>query len=302
VLPLAALDAWWDALRAVFPHAPSRVSAPAWTMWAESVTYTPLIASASPHYDGIHVMAASALGRSLHAVANDSALGICLGRDVVMRLGDDAVTPDLLLITPERFPQLHATYLDGPADLVIEITMPGHERDETVLRRQRYAAAAVPEYWTVDPTARSVTFLRYVDGTYQEQPLAPDSAYRPAQLPGLACVPARLWDALFHPDHSLSGDCHVVEWTAPSAPATLARPWPLAHLEDRDARPFAPTIGRQPTRITFDQYLAWCPEARFEWIGGQIVIGDWRGTRNVLGLLLMTFGLDAAVHLLPPRT
>ena len=33
-----------------------------------------------------------------------------------------------------------------------------------------------------------------------------------------------------------------------------------------------------------------------------MMIGDWRGTRNVLGLLLMTFGLDAAVSLLHPRT
>jgi hypothetical protein len=55
--------------------------------------------TAGPHYDGLHVLAASALGRSLHAALNDGALGICLGRDVVMRLGDDAVTPDLLWFT-----------------------------------------------------------------------------------------------------------------------------------------------------------------------------------------------------------
>jgi hypothetical protein len=72
--------------------------------------------------------------------------------------------------------------------------------------------------------------------------------------------------------------------------------------DEWDATPFAPVIGQHPTRITFDHYLAWCPEAKFEWIDGQTVIGDWRGTRNVLGLLLMTFGLDAAVSLLHPRT
>jgi hypothetical protein len=71
--------------------------------------------------------------------------------------------------------------------------------------------------------------------------------------------------------------------------------------DEWDATPFAPVIGQQPTRITFEQYLAWCPEAKFEWYDGQMVIGDWRGTRNVLGLLLMTFGLDAAVSLLHPR-
>ena len=63
---------------------------------------------------------------------------------------------------------------------VLEITMPGHERDETVIRGQRYAATGVPEYWIVDPTAQTMTFLRLADSIYQEQPLAPDGRYRPA--------------------------------------------------------------------------------------------------------------------------
>ncbi|MEO7911331.1 MAG: Uma2 family endonuclease [Roseiflexaceae bacterium] len=81
--------------------------------------------------------------------------------------------------------------MDGPADLVIEITMLGHERDETELRRRIYAAAGIPEYWIVDPTAQTMQFFRHVDGAYQEQPLAPDGRYQPAHIPGLTCVPAR---------------------------------------------------------------------------------------------------------------
>jgi putative restriction endonuclease len=141
----------------------------------------------------------------------------------------------------------------------------------------------IPEYWIVDPTAQTMQFLRRVDGAYQEQPLAPDGRYWPTHLPWLTCVPARLWAALFHPDYNRAGDCHVFEGVAPAVPITLPRPWKAMHRDEWDATPFAPTIGRQPTRIMLDHYLAWCPEATFEWDDGQIVIGDWRGTRNVLG-------------------
>jgi hypothetical protein len=54
VLPLVALDAWWDALRAVSPQPPARATPQAWMAWAEHVTHTPQIAPAGPSYDGFH--------------------------------------------------------------------------------------------------------------------------------------------------------------------------------------------------------------------------------------------------------
>src|SRR5207247_7140389 len=86
VLPLASLDTWWDALRAVFPHPPARATPRAWMTWAESVTHTPTIAPAGPYYDGFHAMTASELRLSLHCAAKDGVLGTSLGRDFVMRL------------------------------------------------------------------------------------------------------------------------------------------------------------------------------------------------------------------------
>src|SRR4051812_37097683 len=111
-------------------------------------------------------------------------------------------------------------------------------------------------------------FFRHVDGAYQEQPLPPDGRYQPAHLPGLTCIPARLWDALFDPEYNRAGDCHVFEGAAPAVPTPLPRPWKVIQMDAWDATPFAPAIGQQPTRITFDQYMASCPEAKFEWIDG----------------------------------
>ena len=57
-----------------------------------------------------------------------------------------------------RFP----TYWDG-ADLVIEVLSDGNRRHDEETKRQEYAAAGVPEYWMVDPEARSVRVLTLPD-------------------------------------------------------------------------------------------------------------------------------------------
>jgi hypothetical protein len=33
---------------------------------------------------------------------------------------------------------------------------------------------------------------------------------------------------------------------------------------------------------TTEQYITWCPEAKFELLDGKPYIGGWEGTRNVL--------------------
>lgn len=48
-----------------------------------------------------------------------------LGRDFVMRLGDNGFTPDLVFYKSQGLNQLFSYFLSGPADLVIEILMPG---------------------------------------------------------------------------------------------------------------------------------------------------------------------------------
>ncbi|MEO7911332.1 MAG: hypothetical protein ABIV47_16935 [Roseiflexaceae bacterium] len=108
VVPLVSLDAWWNALRAVFPEPPARATPQAWIAWAAQVTHTPQVTPAGPFYDGFQTMTASELSLSLYCAERDGALGMSLGRDFVMRLGDDGVTPDLLFITPERFQHVHS--------------------------------------------------------------------------------------------------------------------------------------------------------------------------------------------------
>lgn len=56
---------------------------------------------------------------------NSAVGGQSLGRDFVMRLGNDGFTPDLLFFKSQSLNQLHEAFLSGPAELVVEIMMPG---------------------------------------------------------------------------------------------------------------------------------------------------------------------------------
>lgn len=223
--------------------------------------------------------------------------GECMGRDFVMRLGDNGFTPDLLFFTSTDRNQLFSWYLGGPAELVVEILHSGYENADRVVKQDYYAAAGVPEYWIFDPQAQQVDFRRWQNGSYQQQFLDSDGCYRPSSIPGLAFCPTPLWR---EEDWERSGrerEMFILE--APQ------QPYQKIHSTDDGlgwgCLPFVPTLQLEPAPITFEQYICWCPEAKFEFADGKIQIGGDMGIRNLIGLLLMTFGLANAVKVLPPQ-
>src|SRR5258708_35842505 len=72
---------------------------------------------------------------------------------VPMYLGDDrpAREPDLLVILSEHLEHIKATYLDGIADIVVEIVSPESDERDHGAKFVEYEAAGVPEYWLIDP-------------------------------------------------------------------------------------------------------------------------------------------------------
>jgi Uma2 family endonuclease len=66
--------------------------------------------------------------------------------------------PDLMFVSRENLYRLKPTYLDGVADLVIEIVSPesvGRDRGEKFVE---YESAGVREYWIIDPQRRQAEF------------------------------------------------------------------------------------------------------------------------------------------------
>ncbi|NHC36886.1 Uma2 family endonuclease [Scytonema millei] len=221
--------------------------------------------------------------------------GECMGRDFVMRLGDNGFTPDLLFFTSTDRNQLYSWYLGGPAELVVEVLHSGYEDVDRIVKRDYYAAAGVPEYWIFDPQAQQVEFKRWHDGSYQQQFPDSDGYYRPSSIPDLAFCPTPLWR---------EEDCECSQGEREMFILEASQP-PYQKSQSIDdglgwgCLPFAPILQLEPTPISFEQYICWCPEAKFEFADGKIQIGGDMGIRNLIGLLLMTFGLANAVKVLP---
>ena len=83
--------------------------------------------------------------------------------------------PDLLILSEEL-----ATEMEGatrsivlmdmpPPSLVVEVVSPQQEKRDYRYKRSEYAARGIAEYWIVDPIARQVTILEWVEGLYEEK-------------------------------------------------------------------------------------------------------------------------------------
>ncbi|MBN1966356.1 MAG: Uma2 family endonuclease [Anaerolineae bacterium] len=102
--------------------------------------------------------------------------------------------PDLLVVLNEHADRLTENYLDGPADLVIEIASPATQDIDRGEKFSEYEAAGIPEYWLIDPMRKTaILYRRDADGYYQQ--VMPDAEGRlhSAVLPGLELEPAWLW-------------------------------------------------------------------------------------------------------------
>jgi Uma2 family endonuclease len=102
--------------------------------------------------------------------------------------------PDLLFVANEHLDRLRETYIDGPADLVVEIVSPdstGRDRGE---KYAEYEGAGVPEYWVVDPLRRDAGFnVLGGDGRYHPVPPDAEGFYYSTVLPGFRLRVEWLW-------------------------------------------------------------------------------------------------------------
>ncbi len=225
------------------------------------------------------------------------------GGDLVIKLGEDAFTPDIYMNRSRHDPRQHEYFLDGAPDLIIEVMHPATRAFDTGLRLDRYQTAAVPEIWLIDSTSESITIYRLEGGSYNVEETK--TAQLDCQiLPGLTLYPSRLWQVKADP-------WAAFRWKNYSGLVSLSHD-SLGHSPSQAGKrgtrevqsdfliPFAPDVRLAPTPISFEQFISWAPEAKFEWMDDSPHIGGGTDTNLYLtGLLLMTFGLTEAVGMLP---
>lgn len=156
-LPLAAEEKWWAALRESFggPDAePSDMEA--WRGWAIGARHS----VALPELPQRPQLLVSRLRSDLSVAFHQTHLGRSLGRDFVMRLGEDAFSPDFLFISSRSASVLHESHLDGPADIAVEFCGPWNSDYVIGLKKERYGEAGVREFWVIYPLEQSESSSR----------------------------------------------------------------------------------------------------------------------------------------------
>jgi Uma2 family endonuclease len=288
---------WWQALQEAYRPSPRPATPAEWWRWAERVEHDPTPPPAGPQVTAEHRRTWDVLHWGLYAFLGQSGLGEAFGRDFVVRLGEDALTPDLVVIDRDRLGRLTEYYFQGPPTVAVEVTQPNTAAFDREVKFRLHEKAGTPEYWLFDPFAREAEFWRLENGRYRRAAPEADGAFRSAALPGLALSVPEVWTLEARPG---SGDGRPFLAPARSLPPLVGARG-LPEELGWDSVPFAPRVALGPQPIRFEEYISWCGRAKFERYGKGLVIGGSEATRRVFGMLLMTLGLDEVVRLAHPR-
>jgi len=141
------------------------------------------------------------VGRFLIAILqfyiNHHCLGVLHYEPFQMKTGADLPgrSPDILFVSRENQHRLQDTYLDGPADLVVEIVSPESEARDRVQKFSEYERGGVREYWLIDPHQRQAEFyVRNEAGRYVLAAKGETGEYRSVVLSGLWLRIEWLWN------------------------------------------------------------------------------------------------------------
>lgn len=130
----------------------------------------------------------------LSAYTEEHALGIIRPALFQMRLSQSGREPDLLFLASAHADRRKPTYLDGPADVVVEILSPESATRDRGEKFFEYEAAGIPEYWLIDPMREQAEFYQLgADRLYRAAPLDAGGRFTSKVIPGFELRIAWLW-------------------------------------------------------------------------------------------------------------
>ena len=123
-------------------------------------------------------------------------LGAVVDAPFQMKITRSGREPDIIFVAKAHMDRMKSTYVDGPADLVVEVISPESARRDRTTKFTEYSDAGIPEYWLIDPVAEEATFYQ-LDASgqrYQEIALDADGVYHSLALPGFWLRVGWLWE------------------------------------------------------------------------------------------------------------
>ena len=101
--------------------------------------------------------------------------------------------PDLVFVAKENAEILTHKYLNGAADIAVEIVSPESVERDHQTKYAEYEIAGVKEYWLIDPEQKQADFYRLqTDGSYRSAQVA-DGVFRSEVLPEFFLRVEWLW-------------------------------------------------------------------------------------------------------------
>ena len=123
-----------------------------------------------------HDQLANFLRSILNAYLSLMPLGKTLGAPFVMRLEKSFREADIQIILNENLPNLQRTYMQGPADICIEVVSEESISRDYGEKFAEYEKAGVREYWIIDHKHSRPTFYRLDEaGSYHS--ISPDEQH-----------------------------------------------------------------------------------------------------------------------------
>lgn len=133
------------------------------------------------------------LSTLLRNFLDETELGLVRGSRYAMRLDPRwSPEPDLLVVRAGRGHLLGPQRLEGPADLVIEITSPSDPTLDYREKLPRYREAGIEEIWIVDDMRKEVLVETKTSSGYTSRTLA-SGGLESAVLPGFRIEVSWLW-------------------------------------------------------------------------------------------------------------
>lgn len=130
----------------------------------------------------------------LNLLALRRGLGRVVHAPFYMRAGPEAGArePDLLFVRSENLDRIKKTYLDGPADLVVEVISPESQVRDRGEKFYEYEAGGVGEYWLIDSMRNRMEVYRLGADGYAPVLPGADGRVRSEVMDGMWIDPAWL--------------------------------------------------------------------------------------------------------------
>jgi Uma2 family endonuclease len=156
--------------------------------WVDG-TVVPMSPVSDHHQDIVDFLAAL-----LRYLVEARDLGIVRTSQVAMHIGNAARVPDILFLSAEHMDRRKRTFVEGAADLVVEVVSPESRVRDRAEKFYDYEVAGVREFWLIDPLRKTVDLFRLAaGGRFVTVAPGEEGRLESEVIPGFWIIPSWLW-------------------------------------------------------------------------------------------------------------